>query len=64
MILALSEREESRRQLCWRVCECGALIFESLYFSCDLLVVLLPFSLLPIYFYSEKRVGFRSITTK
>ena len=38
--------------------------FRSLYFSCDLLIVLLLFSLLPIYFYFEKRVGFRSLTTK
>ena len=37
---------------------------RSLYFSCDLLIVLLLFSLLPIYFYFEKRVGFRSLTTK
>ena len=37
---------------------------RSLYFSCDLLIVLLLFSLFPIHFYFEKRVGFRSLTTK
>ena len=30
----------------------------------DLLIVLLSFSLLPIHFYFDKRVDFRSLTTK
>ena len=37
---------------------------RSLYFSCDLLIVLLSFSLLPIQFYFDKWVDFRSLTTK
>ena len=37
---------------------------RSLCFSCDLLIVLLLFSLLPIHFYFDKRVDFRSLTTK
>ena len=39
-------------------------VIRSLYFSCDLLIVLLSFSLLPIHFYSDERVDFRSLTTK
>ena len=37
------------------------IIIRLLYFSCDLLVVLLSFSLLQIHFYFDKRVDFRSI---
>ena len=40
------------------------IIIRLLYFSCDLLVVLLSFSLLQIHFYFDKRVDFRSIMNK
>ena len=39
-------------------------VIRLLYFSCDLFIVLLSFSLLQIHFYFYKRVDFRSITTK
>ena len=39
-------------------------VIRLLYFSCDLLIVLLSFSLLQTHFYFDKRVDFRSITMK